>query len=85
MKNTIPEIVAEIQTEFQRASDSYPPFHSAHEGFSVLAEEVDELWELVRVKHKLRSAEQMQTEAIQIAAMALRFAYDVCVVQQGKK
>jgi hypothetical protein len=39
-----------------------------------LREEVDELWELVRGKQGKRDAQAMRIEAIQIAAMAIRFA-----------
>ena len=85
MKESIKAILEEIEGELTRAVEAYPAFNSAHEGFSVLNEEVDELWDHVRVKPKNRDAEAMQQEAIQIAAMALRFAYDVCAVQRGRK
>lgn len=85
MKSTVNEILAEILEELIRAQKAYPPFNSAHEGFSILNEEVDELWEHVKVKQRDRNPVSMQEEAIQIAAMAVRFAYDVCYTQKGKK
>lgn len=78
-------LLNEISDELDRALKTFPPFNSAHEGYSVLAEEVDELWEHVKVKQKNRDAEAMQKEAIQIAAMAIRFALEVCAHQNGKK
>lgn len=78
-------IVLAVEEEVRRAQNSFPAFHSAHEGFSVLNEEVDELWELVKVKQGKRDGEHMQKEAIQIAAMAIRFALDVCADQGGQK
>jgi hypothetical protein len=51
--------------------------HSAHEGFAVLLEEVDELKaEVWRSRHDM---EAMTTEAVHVAAMAIRFLTDVCM------
>lgn len=85
MKTNIDAILQEIKDELIKAQAAYPPFNSAHEGYSVLAEEVDELWQEVKIKQKDRNPVTMQEEAIQIAAMAVRFAYDVCYIQRGKK
>ncbi len=69
----------EIADELARARRKHPkPQHSSHEGFAVLLEEVDELWEEVRAQTEERSYAKMRKEAIQIAAMALRFVEDVC-------
>jgi NTP pyrophosphatase (non-canonical NTP hydrolase) len=67
--------VDEVTLELDRARAKFPAFHSAHEGFAVLMEEVDELWDEVRANG---SRERMRAEAIQVAAMALRFISDVC-------
>lgn len=48
----------------------------AHEGYAILLEEVDELWD--EVKKKNPDKERMRKEAIQIGAMALAFAREVC-------
>lgn len=58
--------------------DKWPPFNSAHEGFSILMEEVDELWDEVKKKQTNRTIVEMRKEALQVAAMALRFAVEVC-------
>ena len=65
-----------VKLEFMGASASFPKFNSAHEGYAVLLEEVDELWEEVKKKEKDEDA--MFVEAKQVAAMALRFLYDIC-------
>lgn len=70
--------VESIVNECQNAMFNWPEFHSAHEGFAVLAEEVDELWEHVKTNHKKQDISKMKTECIQIAAMALRFATEIC-------
>ncbi len=74
------DVIDELNRAFK-----WPPFNSAHEGFSVLAEEVDELWDHVKVNQKCRDVAAMRKEAIQVAAMAIRFAYDVCDGERGLK
>lgn len=81
-----------IEHEHNSASVKFPPFNSAHEGFAVLKEEVDELWEEVKKnpnKDPYRTTQldgthdgdarrraKMRAEAIQVAAMAIRFITD---------
>jgi hypothetical protein len=67
----------EVYDEFVRASSKFPPFASEHEGYAILKEEVDELWDAVKLnqKHPERY-ESCRKECIQVAAMALRFLYD---------
>lgn len=69
----------EAIAECKSAQKVYPKFNSEHEGFAVLKEEVDELWEAVRLKQSdpLR-AYKVHKEATQVAAMALRFLCDLC-------
>ena len=75
----------EVEDELNSAQCSWPPFNSAHEGFAVLKEEVDELWDHVRTKQKDRDLKAMRKEAIQVAAMACRFALEVCSEERGRK
>jgi hypothetical protein len=63
----------------------WPPMNSAHEGFAVLAEEVDELWDHVKVQQGKRDIPEMAYEAVQVAAMALRFIVDVCTATVAAK
>ena len=69
------QALARVLAEFERAQGLFPPFHSAHEGFAILLEEMDELKETV-FKKGFTSADQCQ-EAQQVAAMAFRFLVDV--------
>lgn len=71
--------------ELLKAREKWPRFNSAHEGYGVLLEEVDELWEHVKVNQKRRDLHAMRKEAIQVAAMALRFAVEVCDDSNGRK
>jgi len=52
-------------------------FHSAHEGYGVLLEELDELWDEVKKKDCNRDIDLMRKEAVQVGAMALRFIVDL--------
>lgn len=79
------DIVELVLEELNTATDSWPPFNSAHEGFAVLLEEMDELWTHVRTNQKRRDLLAMRKEAIQVAAMAMRFAFEVCNEERGRK
>jgi hypothetical protein len=68
-------ILSAIRAEVLRAGRKHPPMHSAHEGYAVLQEEVDELWEHVKADTGY-SAEAM-TEASQVAAMGVRYMLDL--------
>jgi len=71
MSETFPELVA---TELARARKLFPRRQaSMHEGYAVMLEEVDELWESIRCDFTRRA---ILTEAVQVAAMAQRLAED---------
>lgn len=71
--------------EARSSRDFWPAMNSAHEGFAVLKEEVDELWDHVKTKQGKRDLKAMRKEAIQVAAMALCFAAEVCGEEVGRK
>ena len=66
-------IIDRVKLELVSARSKFPDFNSAHEGKAVIEEEMDELWQ--EVKHgEMRQARE---EAIQVAAMAVRFVSDL--------
>ncbi len=67
-----------IIDEYSRATQLNGPFHSAHEGYAVILEELDELKAEIWKKTSARNLHKMEAEAIQVGAMALRFLVDVC-------
>ncbi len=66
----------EIWLELHRATEKFGPFASAHEGYAVILEELDELWDAI--KDKDANIYDLQKEAVQVGAMALRFLIDIC-------
>lgn len=72
------EIIQKILNELDQANSAYPGFHSLHEGYAVLLEEVDELWDFVKMKQKKRDYKLIEKECIQIASMAIRIIQDCC-------
>lgn len=73
---------AEAVGEFLSARKKFAPFNTAHEGYAVLLEEVEELWEAVRGHRCPENLARMRAEAIQVAAMALAFVEE-CTPQIG--
>jgi hypothetical protein len=64
-----------VANELASAVSKFPSFNSPHEGYAVIAEELDELWD--EVKANRGRTEAAQQEAIQVAAMALRYVLDL--------
>jgi hypothetical protein len=62
-----------VGAELDRATSKFGPFNSAHEGYAVILEELDEAWDEI----KRNDQEAATREMIQVAAMALRFLVDV--------
>lgn len=63
-----------IEQEMENAVRDNGEFASIHEGWAVLKEEEDELWDLVRQKDADRDGRQVTQEAVQVAASAIRIA-----------
>lgn len=62
--------------EFEHAESKFPPFASAHEGYAIIKEEVDELWDEIK-NNKTSTEYERCKEAMQVAAMALRYIVDL--------
>lgn len=71
------QVLEEVAGELDEAITKYPPFNSANEGYAVILEELDELWEEVRKPPTQVNLMMMRKEAIQVAAMAARMVTDV--------
>ncbi len=62
-----------VDAELRRATEKFGAFHNTHEGYAVLLEEVDELWDDIKANNLYASCD----EAIQVAAMAMRYLFDL--------
>lgn len=79
----IDAVLDEVRAELLRAMTQHPTLNGPHEGWAVIREELDpELWEHV-CGNTGRSAEARH-EALQVAAMGVRYALDVCDQQRGE-
>ncbi len=70
-------IMGLIEDELRSASRQHGRFHSSHEGYAVIKEEVEELWDEIKKKTKNRSDKRMLEESVQVGAMAARFILDL--------
>jgi hypothetical protein len=68
--------VCAIVKEWKTACDTWPPLNSRHEGYAVIKEELEELW--IEIKRREPDLSILRKEAVQVAAMALRFILDLC-------
>lgn len=70
--------IESVTRELFRAATLHPGRQaSLHEGYAVLLEEVDEVWDLVKMKAQDRPAGAVRKELIQVAAMAIRAILEV--------
>ena len=82
--NDIPKSVERVLEELNDARQKYPEFNSAHEGYAVLKEEVDELWDEIKKKPRERDWDLIRDEATQVAAMAIRLIEDIPYMRGSK-
>jgi hypothetical protein len=59
--------------ELERASEKFGAFGGPHEGYGVIKEEFDEAWDEIKKNNR----EMAWREMVQVAAMAMRFIYDL--------
>ena len=67
-----------VYKELEWAITNYPKMTSFHEGYAIILEELEELWDEIKKKPSERSEEHIRKEAVQVAAMAERFLVDLC-------
>ena len=63
----------DVTNELQAAIENHGLFTSAHHGYAIILEELDELWDEVKKKRSVRDVKNMRAEAVQVAAMAMKF------------
>lgn len=65
------QVVADVCKELQKAMKVNQLFSSPHHGYAIILEELDELWDEVRKRKP--DVKNMRSEAVQVAAMAIKF------------
>lgn len=63
----------DVKGEVIRATKKFSTFNSAHEGYAVILEELDEMFDAIKANQNGKA----RAEAVQVAAMAVRFILDV--------
>ena len=74
------EVTDELRRLKALCDDPSHPFdslQSVHQGYGLLLEELDELWDEIKKKNDLRNPKAMREEAKQLAALAIRFMTDL--------
>lgn len=74
------EVADEVLKELKGAAYHFPPMRSPHEGWAIIREEVDEMWDEVKASKPIVGdphIERSLQEAKQVAAMAIRYIHDI--------
>lgn len=69
--NDLKQIIEDVIEEVRFAESKHPSYHSSKEGYGIILEKVNELWDEVRIKNTNPS--RQYTEAKHIACTAIRF------------
>ena len=68
-----------VSAELAKVRMKVAPQNSCHEGYAILLEEVDELWDEVKKKRSIRDPKAMLAELVQIGSCAQKMAEDVII------
>lgn len=74
---TLNGVLDQVEWELRRATRKFGPFASAHEGYAVILEEIDELWDEVKGDKHDGARGRQRKEALQVAAMGCRYLVDI--------
>ena len=72
------KILKDIETEYKRANTLYPAFHSNHEAYAVILEELDEVWSEVKQSKDIKGNKKIRAELIQVAAICVKYIKNLC-------
>lgn len=65
----IDQAILEVKKELLNANKKFKQFNSAHEGYAIILEELDEMWD--EIKQNLISRSILECK--QVAAMAIKY------------
>ncbi|WP_295452035.1 hypothetical protein [uncultured Thiodictyon sp.] len=69
------DVLVDLSAEVDRATRLHGAYRGPHEGYAVILEELDELWD--EVKAKQPSASKLYREALQVGCTAVKFCAEV--------
>lgn len=75
------DLAKKLNDTLEKAIEKHAPFTTFHQGYAVILEELDELWNEVKAWQPTSTPEdiaRMRKEAFHVAAMAIRFIKDLC-------
>lgn len=73
------------KVELKKARQQHGPILSIHEGYAVILEELDEVWDEVKKKTNERNLSNLLKELVQVSAMAQKMAEDAVIPKINKK
>ena len=68
-----------VVEELVKARKKHGPMLSVHEGYAVILEELDEVWDEVKKRTKERDLDNLLIELIQVSSMAQKMAEDIVI------
>jgi NTP pyrophosphatase (non-canonical NTP hydrolase) len=78
LEETLSNTLEKVKNEVIYIATKHNGFNSPHEGYAVMLEELDELWDEIKKKPSSRDSKYMKNECKQIAAAAICFMLYCC-------
>ena len=66
-----------VKEELIKSRQKHGPVTSVHEGYAVILEELDEVWEEVKKKTENRDLDNLLKELVQVSTTAQKMAEDI--------
>ncbi len=71
------DFLSSVELEYLKARTKFPKMNSTHEGYGIILEELNELWD--DIKDNKGKSPHAANEVKQIAAMCLAYYLEVCL------
>jgi predicted choloylglycine hydrolase len=71
------ELFLKTRERLHKAHTLYTTHPSVEHSYAVIKEELDELWDEIKIKEGIRNEQRIIDEALDIAATALRLIHDL--------
>lgn len=75
------KVLEKVKVELEKSYNKFPNITTPYDGYARLQDEVEELWDEIKVKEKYKTntnQDHRRREATHVAVMAIRFILDVC-------